>query len=97
MTDRGPDGKFVPGAKGGPGRKKLEVSESVTALIDSVVTADDWNKIIGKLRDLAVRGNLAAINALMDRRWGKPIQENRNTGEGGGPMRIEVVYADVDS
>jgi hypothetical protein len=83
MTDRGPDGKFVKGSKGGPGRKPLEVSESVTALIDSVMTVEDWEKIIYKLRELSLRGNLAAINALLDRRWGKPVQptDNKHSGD----------------
>jgi len=91
MTERGPDGKFIPGSKGGPGRKKLEVSESVTALIDSVVSVDDWGKIIVKLRDLAMRGNLAAINALMDRRWGKPQQRLEHTGEDGGDIVLKII------
>jgi len=100
MTDRGPDGKFVPGSKGGPGRKKLEVSEGVTALIDSVVTVEDWGKIIIKLRDLAIRGNLAAINALMDRRFGKPMQRNEVTGANGGPVqitRVEIVLPNEEA
>lgn len=91
MTDRGPDGKFIPGSKGGPGRKKLEVSESVTALIDSVVSVEDWEVIIGKLRDLAKRGNIAAIGALMDRRWGKPPQRSEITGADGGGLIFEIV------
>ena len=91
MTDRGADGKFVKGSKGGPGRKPLEISEGVTALIDSVVSVDDWAKIVIKLRDLALRGNLAAINALMDRRWGKPMQRNEVTGADGGPVQITRV------
>jgi hypothetical protein len=86
MADRGPDGKFIKGSRGGPGRPTLEVNESVTALIDSVILVDDWKKIVVKLRDLALRGNLAAINALMDRRYGKPTERKELTGKDGTPL-----------
>jgi hypothetical protein len=94
MTDRDPQsGKFLPGNKANPGgrpRNDLVIS----ALIDEVVKPDDWRFIIGELKKRARRGDVKATEMLMDRRFGKAIQAVEHGGEGGGPIRIEIVYAD---
>jgi hypothetical protein len=96
VAQRDEKGKFVKGKSGNPGGRPAG-EFTISGLIDEAVTKEDWLFIINTLKTKARRGDVKAIEMLMDRRWGKPVQENRNTGEGGGPMRIEVVYADIDS
>lgn len=74
MTDRDASGKFIKGKSGNPGgRQKGELS--ISALIDSAVSETDWMFIVDVLLRMARRGNLKAIEMLMDRRFGKAIQQ----------------------
>lgn len=80
MVARDERGKFTKGQSGNPGgRPKGELS--ITALIDNAVTEADWQFIIGQLLKQGRRGNLKAIEMLMDRRFGKPTQTNEIKGE----------------
>lgn len=90
MTERDEKGRFIKGESGNPGgRPSGELS--ITALIDNAVTPQDWAFIFNKLLSMARRGNLKAIEMLMDRRFGKAVQaiDQNNTGD----MRILVEYA----
>ena len=89
MTNRDPtSGKFLPGNKANPGgRPKSELS--ITALIDQAVTADDWKFIFSTLLRNARRGNLKAIDMLLDRRFGKATQPL--AGENGGAIPISII------
>ena len=91
MTDQDPvTGKFVKGNKANPGgRKRSDLS--ISALIDAVVTEADWMFIIGTLKKRARRGDIKAIDMLLDRRFGKAMQPLQHSGEGGGAIRIEYV------
>jgi hypothetical protein len=83
MTDRDASGKFVAGNKANPGGKIKRTDLTITALIDSVVTDDDWKFIIETLLKRARRGDNKAIEMLLDRRFGKAMQptDNKHTGE----------------
>jgi hypothetical protein len=91
MTDRDPEtGKFLPGNNANPGgRARSDIT--LTALIDKAVTPADWDFIIKNLLKMARRGNLKAIEMLMDRRFGKPIQATDNTHTGDMVYRIEYI------
>jgi hypothetical protein len=94
MTERGPDGKFLKGNSANPGgRPKSDLS--ITALIDAVVKPSDWEFIITCLKTKARRGDVKAIEMLMDRRFGKAIQQTQLTGEEGGPLKVIVEYVDA--
>ena len=83
-------GQFVKGISGNPGGRPNGLS--ITALIDKAVTRDDWDFIFATLLKMARRGNLKAIEMLMDRRFGKALQTNEITGKDGGPIKyIEVL------
>lgn len=89
MTDRGPDGRFLKGSSPNPGgRPKSDLS--ITALIDEAVTADDWKEIITVLFKRAKRGDLKAIEMLLDRRFGKPVQQNNIAGADGGSIVFTI-------
>jgi len=91
MTDQDPKtGKFMAGNKANPGgRKRSDLV--ISDLIDAVVTENDWIFIIGTLKKRARRGDVKAIEMLMDRRFGKAIQVNEHTGKDGSAIRIEYV------
>jgi hypothetical protein len=97
MTERGPDGKFVKGKSGNPGgRPKSDLS--ITALIDAAATEADWLFIFEKLVRMARRGNLKAMEMLMDRRFGKPTQHIAGEGDKPIPIQfVEVVLPPEDS
>ena len=98
MTDRDASGKFTKGNTGNPGgRPKSDLS--ITALIDAVVTVDDWKFIIEAQVKRARRGDNKAIEWLTDRRFGKAIQATQLTGADGGPVqitRVEVILPPED-
>lgn len=94
MQERDEKGKFTKGTSGNPGgRPKSELS--ITALIDDAVTPADWDFIFKQLLKMARRGNLKAIEMLMDRRFGKAQQRTELTGEGGGPVQTHVTMIEV--
>lgn len=59
---------------------------SVSALIDAAVTVEDWQAIIATLANRARRGDLKAIEMLLDRRFGKPVQQNLIGNLDGTPL-----------
>lgn len=91
MTDRDPNsGKFVKGVSGNPGgRPKSDIS--ITALIDAAVTEADWKFIIAALLKKARRGDVKATEMLMDRRFGKPVQQTQLSGAGGEALSVRIV------
>ena len=99
MTDRDASGKFVKGNTGNPGgRPKSDLS--IIALIDAVVTAEDWKFIIEAQVKRARRGDNKAIEWLTDRRFGKAIQATQITGADGGPVqisRVEIILPAEDT
>jgi hypothetical protein len=56
------------------------------------VNGDDWIEIVDKLKTMAKRGNLAAIIALFDRRYGKPTEKHEVTGKDGEPQKVLIEY-----
>lgn len=79
-------GKFVKGESGNPGGRPKGLS--ITALIDKAICENDWVRIIETLFSKANRGDLKAIEMLMDRRFGKPGQPI--TDGDGDKLRIVV-------
>lgn len=82
VAQRNDKGQFVKGESGNPGGRKV-ADYSITELIDGVVTVDDWKFIFELLKKKARRGDMKAIEMLMDRRFGKSIQptDNKHSGE----------------
>ncbi|MHB8962006.1 MAG: DUF5681 domain-containing protein [Saccharofermentanales bacterium] len=89
MAERDPkSGKFVKGKSGNPGGRPKGLS--IIALIDAAVSEADWRNIISILKTKASRGDLKALEMLMDRRFGKATQ--MIAGDGGGPVVLHVIY-----
>lgn len=82
-------GRFLKGVSGNPGgRPKPPVP--VEMLIDKTISETDWQDIITKLMAMAKHGNIRAIEILLDRRFGKPIQKQELTGSDGGAIPVEL-------
>lgn len=67
-------GRFVKGKSGNPGGR----SKGITSLIDSAITQADWKELVLLVLKMGRNGNLKAIEMLLDRRWGKPVQSISN-------------------
>lgn len=84
---------FKKGQSGNPkGRKPRVVEDNITALLDSVVKPEDWEEVTAALVKLAKKGNVQAITALFDRRYGKPTEKHEVTGANGESQKVEIVY-----
>lgn len=84
---RNAKGQYIPGISGNPGGRTAS-DISITTLIDKAVNPEDWDFIFKNLLKMARRGNLKAIEILLDRRFGKAIQATEHTGKDGGPIVI---------
>lgn len=95
MTDRDPTtGKFLPGNRANPGgRPKSDLS--LTVLIDEVVSPNDWRFIIATLKKRARRGDVRAIEMLMDRRFGKPVQQTEANVNLSGGLVLEMFNSNL--
>lgn len=75
-------GHWLPGqGSANPGGRKA--SGSIRKMIDAVVCDEDWQKLIQVLYKKAMKGDLKAIEILLDRRFGKPTQPITGDDEGG--------------
>lgn len=83
-------GRFVAGKSGNPGGRP----KGITSLIDSAISEADWKELLKIVIDMGRKGNLKAIEMLLDRRWGKPVQSISN-GDG-DKFRIVVRLKDMN-
>jgi hypothetical protein len=79
-------GRFAKGTSGNPGGRPKE-NERVKLLAQAhteaaIATLAKW------MRSKQGKVAVAAANSLLDRGWGKPVQAI--TGEGGGPLDVNV-------
>tara|TARA_R110002111_G_scaffold189680_3_gene254956 strand:+ start:142 stop:468 length:327 start_codon:yes stop_codon:yes gene_type:complete len=67
-------GRFASGNPGGPGNPHArQVNKLRTAMLNSV-TEDDLKKVVKKLVNLAIDGNVPAAKEVLDRCLGKPVE-----------------------
>lgn len=92
VTERGPDGKFITGNGGGPGRPPKEREERYLEIARSTVTFKQWAAIIKKAADQAERGNATARKFLADYLMGPPPQRLEHSGPDGGPVGHTITY-----
>ena len=93
--ERDEKGHFVKGNNANPGGRP-KADYSISALIDEAVSRTDWSFIIGVLKKRARRGDYKAIEILLDRRFGKPVQQTEVTGKDGAAIEIIHVKQSTD-
>ncbi len=89
-------GRFVNGNCGNlnGGRKKTEYSRA--ALMDSVITDDDWAKMINVMRQKALDGDVPAFKMLFEFRFGKAQEAVNVSGELNISMLKDMLSDDTD-
>ena len=90
MTDRGPDGKFIPGNKASPGRAPKAREERYYEITMTACSYKDWEEITKTAVRQAKKGDPVARKWLSEYLVGKP-EENLN-----GAIEILVRYAEKD-
>lgn len=76
-------GKFVKGNRAGTGRPPNPRAMALRQVLLEEVTAADMRKIVIKLKDMAIAGDLDAIKDLLDRICGRATDS----------ATIETIYA----
>lgn len=88
-------GGVKPGEVRNPnGRPKKEREIKYLEVTLNAVTFSDWEKIVQKARDQALKGDAVARKWLADYLVGAPVQRNEHSGAEGGPIVYKVVYDD---
>ena len=94
MADRGPDGKFIKGNGGGPGRPTKEREERYHEIMLNTVTFKDWTEIVQKAAAQAKKGDAVARKWLSDYLVGPPIQKQEITGKDGESFVVNLSWGD---
>lgn len=93
-TIRDEKGRFKAGNKASTGRKSIADELPFIEQLKQNVSAEQFGKIIAKLIELALRGNLDAAKVLLPYLLGNPVSKTELTGAGSGALEIIVRYAD---
>jgi hypothetical protein len=72
-TDRGTNGRFLPGHQGGPGRPRGSVN-ALRQAAEEAVTPEQVAALTRKVLLLALQGNLTAARLLYDRTCGRAAE-----------------------
>lgn len=74
MGDRDELGRFVKGNKASPGRKPRSVEEERMETFLDELTSEKWREITAKVIEMAIAGNLRAVELLTKYALGLPVQ-----------------------
>lgn len=84
------------GARRGAGRKPSDARAELPTLLEEAVSRADRVAILRAQVDLAVGGDSKAAAMVLAYLYGKPVDRVENSGDGGGPLKIVVEYADPE-
>lgn len=83
---------FTKGQSGNPkGRRTRPAEERYLKAVIKSMSPDDWNKVLDRVKLLAMRGERWAVEFYADRIIGKPLQRNEVTGADGNELVIRYV------
>src|SRR5262249_43172429 len=71
-TDRDPNGRFLPGHPGGPGRPRRAVEADYLAALSEAVPPEAWKRIVARAVEDAEKGDAKARDWLAAYLVGKP-------------------------
>jgi hypothetical protein len=87
-------GRFKAGNKASTGRKSIADELPYVEQLKQNVSAEQFGKIIAKLIEIALRGNLDAAKILLPYLLGNPVSKTELTGAEGNTLEIIVRYAE---
>ena len=91
MTDRGPDGKFIKGKPGGPGRPPHATEQEYLGVFKATIPLERFAKIVEAQARRAEKGDQRAADLIF--KYILPlVQKSEHTGEGGGAILVRVEY-----
>ena len=70
-AERDASGRFLPGNPGGPGNPHATQVSRLRSAMLRCVTEDEIREVVGKLIELAKRGNVPAAREILDRCLGR--------------------------
>jgi len=92
VSDRDDNGRFKKGTVPNPkGRPTKEREVRYHEILLSSVSFADWQRIVEKARDQALKGDSVARKWLADYFIGPPIQRQEHTGADGGAIVVETL------
>lgn len=87
--ERDENGRIVKGTVLNPkGRPSKEREQKYYDITLHTITFTDWERIMQKARDQALKGDSVARKFLADYLIGPPIQKLEHTGKDGGPIEV---------
>jgi hypothetical protein len=96
MADRNADGTFAKGHTKTGGRAPREREERYKEVMLTSVSFVDWERIVQKARDQALKGDAVARKWLSDYLIGPPVQRQEHTGADGGAITLKWLDYDPD-
>lgn len=85
--DRDKRGRFAAGNRFGRGNQVLRRAGELRAAVDAAVSVDDLRQVLGKLRDLAVGGDVQAAQTLLVHCIGRPRERAADLNVDLGDLR----------
>ena len=98
MVERDENGRLKKGTILNPnGRPKKEREERYRHILLNSVSMQDWQRIVEKARDQALKGDAVARKWLTDYFIGPPPTRMEHTGAEGGPQEIIFRYINAST
>lgn len=85
------DMPFEKGWRGGPGRPKKIVEDARQSILAEEFDEAEERKAVRAMMSQARKGNVAAFNALMDRKYGKVPDKVQHSGDPDNPTPVRTV------
>jgi hypothetical protein len=82
------------GPKPGAGRKSKAAELGLVGILDEAFPPEERVELFRKLKEMALTGDMRAIELLAAYTWGKPRQAVELTGADGGAIELNV-YAEA--
>jgi hypothetical protein len=90
---RGPGRPFAAGKSGNPGGRAKRTQEELDLIEACKKRVPDALNVIGQIMEHGEneRNRLSAAEYIIDRAYGKAVQQTELTGKGGEPFTIQIV------
>lgn len=96
---RGPGKPFQPGKSGNPGGRAKRTQEELDLIEACKKRVPDALNVIGSIMENGEneRNRLCAAQYIIDRAYGKAVQQTELSGKDGEPFTIQIVQFGIDA